>query len=90
MAMESALFIGEFRIETTISSGFPLATFDYRMVSSEIAEPSHRPNAVQQRSSWTEPMLPQRARAEKAVDWHPQRGTVSNEFVFLTGKVSGD
>jgi hypothetical protein len=67
MAMENALFIGEFPIETPISSGFPLATFDYRRVSSEIVEPSHRPNAVQQRSSWTEPMLPQRARAEKAV-----------------------
>ena len=33
MAMESTLFIGDFPIETTISSGFPIATFDYRRVS---------------------------------------------------------
>ena len=32
MAMENTLFIGYFPIETTISSGFPIAT-DYRRVT---------------------------------------------------------
>ena len=32
MAMENALFIGNFPIETAIPSGFPIATFDYRRV----------------------------------------------------------
>ena len=30
--MENTLFIGDFPIETPISSGFPIATFDYRRV----------------------------------------------------------
>ena len=29
MAMEHTLFTGDFRIETPISRGFPVATFDY-------------------------------------------------------------
>jgi hypothetical protein len=32
MAMENTLFIGDFPIETLISSGFPIATFDYRRI----------------------------------------------------------
>ena len=32
MAMENTLLIGGFPIETPISSGFPIATFDYRKV----------------------------------------------------------
>ena len=32
MAMEDAIFIGYFPIEIPISSGFPIATFDYRRV----------------------------------------------------------
>ena len=32
MAMEDALFIRDFTIEIPISSGFPIATFDYRRV----------------------------------------------------------
>ena len=32
MAMEDTLFIGDSAIETPISSGFPIATFDYRRV----------------------------------------------------------
>ena len=33
MAMEKTLFIGDVPIETPISSGFPIATFDYRRVT---------------------------------------------------------
>ena len=32
MVMEDILFIGDFLIETPISRGFPIVTFDYRMV----------------------------------------------------------
>jgi len=32
MAIENTLFIGYFPIETPISSGCPIATFDYRRV----------------------------------------------------------
>ena len=33
MAMELTLFKGDFPIETPISSGFPIARFDYRRVT---------------------------------------------------------
>ena len=33
MATENTLFTGDFPIETPISSGFPGAMFDYRMVA---------------------------------------------------------
>ena len=38
MEMENVLFIGDVPILTPIFSGFPLATFDYRMVISPNAE----------------------------------------------------
>ena len=33
MAMENGPFVGDFLFETPISSGFPIATFDYQRVA---------------------------------------------------------
>ena len=47
MAMENTLFIGDFPIETAISSGFPIAMFDSTPVLLVSKNPPTFPNALE-------------------------------------------